>query len=84
MSGAPMFSDKRIRRRLWVILVIYEALTIALVAGAGLNISLQGGGNLVMGAPLLLAACAEALRVRLSALATRLRWGGQLLAAVPS
>ena len=35
-----------------------------------------------MAAPLLLISCAEALRIPLSAMATRLRWGGQLLAAI--
>ena len=48
----------------------------------GLNIALMGGGSVAMAAPLLLISCAEALRIPLSALATRLRWGGQLLAAI--
>ena len=76
------FSDERVRRRLWIVLVIYETLIVAIVAGAGLNIAMMGGGSIVMAAPLLLISCAEALRIPLSALATRLRWTGQLLAAI--
>jgi hypothetical protein len=74
--------DAAIRRRLWIVLVIYEALVISIVAGAGLNIALMGGGSMAMAAPLLLISCAEALRIPLSAMAPRLRWGGQMLAAV--
>jgi hypothetical protein len=66
---ATAFSDERIRRRLWIVLITYEALIIALVAGAGLNIALMGGGSIAMAAPLLLISCAEALRIPLSALA---------------
>ena len=75
-------NDAVIRRRLWVVLIVYETLVIAIVAGAGLNIALMGGGSIAMAAPLLLISCAEALRIPLSAMATRLRWSGQLLAAV--
>ena len=75
-------TDAIIRRRLWVMLCLYEALIISIVAAAGLNISLSGGGSLFLAAPLLLISCAEALRIPLSAMATRLRWGGQLLAAI--
>jgi hypothetical protein len=74
--------DARIRRRLWIGLIVYETLVISIVAGAGLNIALSGGGSIVMAAPLLLISCAEALRIPLSAMATRLRCGGQVLAAV--
>jgi hypothetical protein len=77
-----MTPDAVVVRRLWIVLVIYEALVISIVAGAGLNIALMGGGSVAMAAPLALIACAEALRIPLSAMATRLRWGGQLLAAV--
>ena len=42
----------------------------------------MGGGSIAMAAPLLLISCAEALRIPLVAMATRLRWAGQLLAAV--
>ena len=38
-------SDAVVRRRLWIVLVIYETLVIAIVAGAGLNIALMGGGS---------------------------------------
>jgi hypothetical protein len=76
------FSDEAIRRRLFRFLWAYETLVIGIVAGAGLNIALSGGGSVAMAAPLLLISCAEALRIPLSALATRLRWGGQVLAAV--
>jgi hypothetical protein len=55
---------------------------ITIVAGAGLNIALMGGGSIAMAAPLALIACAEALRIPLSAMATRLRLSGRLLAAV--
>lgn len=79
---ASAFSDERVRRRLWAVLILYELLVILIVAGAGLNIALMGGGSVAMAAPLLLISCAEALRIPLSAMATRLRWGGQLLAAV--
>jgi hypothetical protein len=82
LAVSTAFSDDHERRRLWAVLVIYETLVIALVASAGLNIALMGGGSIAMAAPLLLISCAEALRIPLSALATRLRWGGQLLAAV--
>jgi hypothetical protein len=75
-------TDAVVRRRLWIVLLVYETLVILIVAGAGLNIALMGGGSIAMAAPLLLISCAEALRIPLSALATRLRWGGQLLAAV--
>ena len=78
----PAFSDDRIRRRLWIVLVLYETAVIAVVVGAGLNIALMGGGSLVLAAPLVLIACAEALRIPLSAMATRLRLSGRLLAAV--
>ena len=77
-----MTTDAHIVRRLWAVLVIYEALVIAIVAGAGLLISLSGGGSMAMAAPLVLIACAEALRLPLSAMATRLRLFGKLLAAV--
>ena len=63
-------------------LCIYEALIISIVAAAGLNITIMGGGSLFLAAPLLLISCAEALRIPLSAMATRLRWGGQMLAAI--
>ena len=75
-------NDSVVRKRLWVVLICYETLVVAIVAGAGLNIALQGGGSIAMAAPLALIACAEALRIPLSAMATRLRWGGQLLAAI--
>ena len=75
-------TDAIVRRRLWIVLLVYETLVILIVAGAGLNIALMGGGSIAMAAPLLLISCAEALRIPLSAMATRLRWGGQLLAAV--
>jgi hypothetical protein len=75
-------TDAIVRRRLWIVLVIYESLVIAIVVGAGLSIALMGGGSIAMAAPLALIACAEALRIPLSGLATRLRWPGQLLAAV--
>ena len=75
-------ADARIRRRLWVVLCIYETLVVSIVAGAGLNIALMGGGSIFMAAPLLLISCAEALRIPLAAMATRLRWGGKMLAAV--
>lgn len=77
-----MTTDAHIVRRLWIVLVIYEMLVITIVAGAGLNIALMGGGSIAMAAPLALIACAEALRIPLSALATRLRLFGRLLAAV--
>jgi hypothetical protein len=76
------FSDDHIRERLMRFLWLYETLVIAIVAGAGLNIALMGGGSLPMAAPLVLISCAQALRIPLSAMATRLRWGGQLLAAI--
>ena len=75
-------ADARIVRRLWVVLVLYEMLVISIVAAAGLNISLAGGGALFLAAPLLLISCAEALRIPLSGLATRLRWSGKLLAMI--
>lgn len=77
-----MISNATVIRRLWIVLVMYETLVIAIVAGAGLNIAMMGGGSIAMAAPLLLISYAEALRIPLSALATRLRWGGQVLAAV--
>ena len=82
LHGRAAMNDAVVRRRLWVVLCIYETLVIALVAGAGLNIALMGGGSIAMAAPLLLISCAEALRIPLSAMATRLRWGGRMLAAV--
>ena len=75
-------TDAVVRHRLWIVLLAYESLVIAIVAGAGLNIALTGGGSLAMAAPLALIACAEALRIPLSAMAGRLRWPGRLLAAV--
>ena len=81
-APANAFSDARIRRRLWFVLIAYEALVISIVAGAGLNIALMGGGSIAMAAPLALIACAEALRIPMSAMAVRLRWPGRLLAAV--
>lgn len=78
MTTTPI-NDKRIVRRLWVILCLYETLIISIVAGAGLNISLTGGGSLYLAAPLLLIACAEALRVPLSAMMTRVRLFKKLL-----
>ena len=75
-------NDERIRRRLWRVLIAYETLVIAIVAAAGLNIALAAGGSLPMAAPLALIACAEMLRIPLSAMAVRLRWPGRLLAAV--
>jgi hypothetical protein len=76
------FSDEHVRKRLMRFLWAYETLVIAIVAGAGLNIALMGGGSLPMAAPLALIACAEALRVPLSAMAVRLKWPGRLLAAI--
>ena len=69
-----MNTDAAIRHRLWVVLIVYETLVIAIVAGAGLNIALMGGGSIAMVGPLFLISCAEALRIPLSAMATRLRW----------
>ena len=77
-----MTDDAVIRRRLWVMLCLYETLVVSIVALAGLNIALTGGGSIFMAAPLLLISCAEALRIPLAAMATRLRWGGKMLAAV--
>ena len=82
LHGGAAMNDAVVRRRLWAVLIVYEALVIALVAGAGLNIALMGGGSIAMAAPLLLISCAEALRIPLSGLATRLRWPGRMLAAV--
>ena len=83
LHGGAAMNDAVVRRRLWAVLIVYEALVIALVAGAGLNIALMGGGSVAMAAPLPpLIACAEALRIPLSGLATRLRWPGRTLAAV--
>jgi hypothetical protein len=81
-APASAFSDERVRRRLWAVLIVYETLVIAIVAGAGLNIALMAGGSVPMAAPLALIACAEALRIPLSAMAVRLRWPGRLLAAL--
>ena len=67
-----MIPDAIVRRRLWIMLCIYEALIIGIVAAAGLNIALMGGGSIFMAAPLLLISCAEALRIPLSAMATPL------------
>jgi hypothetical protein len=75
-------SDERIRRRLWIVLLAYEGLVVSIVAAAGLNIALAAGGSLPMAAPLPLIACAEMLRIPLSAMAVRRRWPGRLLAAV--
>jgi hypothetical protein len=82
LARTRAFSDAIIRRRLWVVLCLYETLVIAIVAGAGLNIALMGGGSLVMAAPLLLIACAEALRIPLSGWSTRLGFAGRMLAGV--
>ena len=54
-----MIPDAIVRRRLWIMLCIYEALIISIVAAAGLNIALMGGGSIFMAAPLLLISCAE-------------------------
>ncbi len=67
-----MIPDAIVRRRLWIMLCIYEALIISIVAAAGLNIALMGGGSIFIAAPLLLISCAEALRIQLSAMATPL------------
>ena len=75
-------NDAVVRRRLWLVLLAYETLVIAIVACAGLTIAPMGGGSIAMAAPLLLISCAEALRIPLSAMATRLRWPGQLLVAI--
>jgi hypothetical protein len=82
VATATAFPDERIRRRLWIMLCIYEALIISIVAAAGLNISLTGGGSVFLAAPLLLISCAGALRIPLSAMASRLHWQSQLLAAI--
>ena len=62
-SDAIAWTDAAIRHRLWLVLLVYEALVISIVAGAGLNIALMGGGSIAMAAPLLLISCAEALRI---------------------
>jgi hypothetical protein len=38
-------TDERIRRRLWIVLLAYETLVIAIVAAAGLNIALAAGSS---------------------------------------
>jgi hypothetical protein len=75
-------NDAIVRRRLWIVLMIYEATVITIMAWTGLQVALMGGGSAAMASPLLLIAAAESLRIPLAGWATRLTLAGKALSAV--
>ena len=75
-----MTPDARIRRRLWIIMVLYEAAVISVILAAGANIALMQGGTLAAAAPLIVIGLAESLRIPLAGWSTRLKLSGKLLA----
>jgi hypothetical protein len=77
-----MFDDASIQRRLFTILVAYEAVVIGVCLFAGANMALAHGGSIAMALPLVLISVAEALRIPLAGWATRLRLLPRLMAGV--
>ncbi len=69
-----------VRRRLFLVLVAYEAIAITVMVLAGFNIATAHGGTAIMAAPLALIAAAEMMRIPLSGWATRLPLAGRTLA----
>lgn len=69
-----------IQRRLILGLALYEVFVISAVAYAGISNATAGGGPLVAAIPVLIVAASEALRVPLSAWATRLSFLNRVLA----
>lgn len=75
-----MVSDQQVQRRLVVGLALYEGLVIFAVAAAGVDIATHDGSPLIAATPVVVVAASEALRVPLSAWATRLTFCNQILA----
>jgi hypothetical protein len=69
-----------LQRRLITGLVIYEVFVIGAVAFSGISIATSGGSPLYAAIPVLVVAASEALRVPLSAWATRLSFGNKVMA----
>lgn len=76
-----MQTDK-IQRNLIRALIIYEVLVISAVAYAGVTIALSGGAPIYAAVPVFMVSASEALRIPLSAWATRLSFGSRLLALI--
>jgi hypothetical protein len=77
-SGA--WPDVAIRRRLWIVMILYEAAVISVILAAGAGIALGQGGTLAAAAPLIVIGLAESLRIPLAGWSTRLKLSGKLLA----
>ena len=80
MSIATTIDTISVRRRLFVVLIAYEAIAISVMVLAGFSIATSHGGTAIMAAPLLLIAAAEMMRIPLSGWATRLPLAGRMLA----
>ena len=74
------FSDERVRRRLMIVMILYEAAVISVILAAGANIALGQGGTLAAAAPLIVIGLAESLRIPLAGWSTRLTLLGRTLA----
>jgi hypothetical protein len=75
-----MTTQDPIQRRLIAGLILYECVVITAVAMAGVSIATAGGSPVIAAVPVLVVAASEALRVPLSAWATRLTWFNRLIA----
>ncbi len=76
------FSDERVRRRLWIVLVCYETAIVSVILAAGANIAIVQGGTIAGAAPLIVIGLAESLRIPLAGWSTQLGLAGKALAAL--
>ena len=76
------FSDERVRRRLWIVLVCYETAIVSVILAAGANIAIVQGGTIAGAAPLIVIGLAESLRIPLAGWSTQLGLAGRALAAL--
>jgi hypothetical protein len=75
-----MTTQDPIQRRLILGLIAYEVVVITAVAAAGVSIATAGGSPVIAAVPVLVVAASEALRVPLSAWATRLTFFNRVIA----
>jgi hypothetical protein len=70
------FLQQRLLRFLWC----YEALIILVTFAGGIYLATSGGGSIMLAIPLLLTSCAEAIRIPLAGLSTRVGFQSRMLA----
>jgi hypothetical protein len=70
------FLQQRLLRFLWC----YEALVIFITFAGGIYLATSGGGSIMLAIPLLLTSCAEAIRIPLAGLSTRVGFQSRMLA----